>query len=386
MSRRGHDLLGGSAGTGGDIAQLSLAGAQLASADPTAEMLASAAAAAAAADGAEEAANAAIKLPYGYGLHFAGDFAWTKTDQAGAIGEDEADVQALTAGIDYNDGKGSVMGAALSYLTAEVDQTYGFGGQTDSDGYALSAFGATQMGNMSADVYASFGWLAYDTTRRLLVAPATFANAIGETNSMQTQAGANFTAELACLSSLRMSAIGGVHYIGLSIDGYTETGAGALSAVLPDREIESLKTLSWRYNSISASRQRPHRAVLPRPMGSRVQRRWSGDLGRILGRTDGELHLARPRTRRRLGGARRRLLRPLDARERTSTSATKATSDATAKTTMASRPPPASPSDRSRSSTNTKAGAQTAGLFFRCGPRRRCPATIAKTNRRLSWV
>lgn len=243
LSRRSHDLLGGSADTGGDIAQLSLAGAQLASADPTAEMLASAAAAATAADGAEEAAKAAIKLPYGYGLHFAGDFAWTKTDQAGAIGEDEADVQALTAGIDYNDGKGSVMGAALSYLTAEVDQTYGFGGQTDSDGYALSIFGATQMGNVSADVYASFGWLAYDTTRRLMVAPATFANAIGETDSMQTQAGANFTAELAHLSSLRMSAIGGVHYIGLSIDGYTETGAGALSAVLPDREIASLKSL-----------------------------------------------------------------------------------------------------------------------------------------------
>jgi outer membrane autotransporter protein len=76
-----------------------------------------------------------------------------------------------------------------------------------------------------------------------LVAPATFANAVGTTDSTQAQAGANFTAELASHSSLRLSAIGGVHYIGLNIDGYTETGAGALSAVLPDREIESLKTM-----------------------------------------------------------------------------------------------------------------------------------------------
>jgi uncharacterized protein YhjY with autotransporter beta-barrel domain len=244
LGRRGHDLLGGSAGSGG-MAQMSLAGSQLASADPTAEMLASAAAAATSAEGSGDGANAGggSTLPHGYGVHFAGDFAWTKTDQPGAIGQDEADIQALTAGLDYNDGKGSVMGAGLSYLSAKVDQKYGFGGQTDGDGLAISGFGATRMGGMTADVYASFGWMSYDTTRRLLVGPSTFADAIGTTDSMQTQAGANFAANLTGDSSLRLSAIGGLHYIGLHIDGYTETGAGALSAVLPEREIESIKSM-----------------------------------------------------------------------------------------------------------------------------------------------
>jgi outer membrane autotransporter protein len=149
----------------------------------------------------------------------------------------------LTGGLDYNDGKGSVFGAALSYLNAGVDQKYGFGGDTNGDGLAASLFGSTRANGWSAEVYGSLGWVNFDTTRRLLVAPATFATAAGTTDSMQTMAGANITAEICDEHSLRFSAVGGLHYIGLSIDGYAETGAGALSAVLPDRSIESIKSV-----------------------------------------------------------------------------------------------------------------------------------------------
>jgi outer membrane autotransporter protein len=237
LGRRSYDLLGGSAG--GNMAQLGM-GAKLASSDPTAEMLASMALAAA---DSEDTPSSDVKLPNGYGLYFAGDAAWTKTDQPGGIGVDDADIQALTGGLDYNDAKGSVFGAALSYLKADIEQNYGFGGDTQGDGVALSAFGASRMGGLSVDLYGVLGWVNYDTTRRLLVAPATFATATGTTDSVQAQAGANFAAELADCGWATLSGVGGLHYISLSIDGYAETGAGALSALLPDRDIESLKSL-----------------------------------------------------------------------------------------------------------------------------------------------
>jgi subtilase-type serine protease len=251
FGRRTNDLMGGVAEV--STAQLDMRGAQLASADPSADMLASAAAVALAGASGE---SSAIQLANGHALFFAGDAAMTDTDQPGGLGKDKADVMALTAGLDHSDGNGFVFGGALSYLSSEVEQSYGFGGETTSDGYAASGYASLNRDRFYVDAFLSYAWHDFETNRRLLVGPGTFADATGETEGTHSQFGATVGYGLSKTKIATLNAVGGLYYINLDIDGYTETGAGPLSAVIGARTIDSLKgqlggELSLRFDSES---------------------------------------------------------------------------------------------------------------------------------------
>jgi outer membrane autotransporter protein len=219
-----------------------MARAQLASTAPTADMLAYAAANALETVDGPGGGGGAIDLPNGYAMFFAADVGISETDQPAAIGVDNTDVTALTAGIDSSDGKGTAFGVALSYLQSNVDQDYGYGGNTTSDGVAVSAFGSMRSGKLYADGYLSYGWHSFDTERSVPTGPFTTAIANGSTDASQFLAGATLGYHLCQDDLLTMGAVGGLYYIGLDVDGYTETGAGPLSAVLPDRTIDSLRS------------------------------------------------------------------------------------------------------------------------------------------------
>ena len=239
FGRRTHDLLGGTGGA--NVAQRDIAGAQLASVSPTPDQLATAAMAAL--DGEEAGGGGSdIALANGHALFFAADFALAKTDQAGGIGEDEADVAALTAGLDHNDGRGFVYGGALSYLQSNVAQNYGLGGDTSSEGVAVSAYGSMHRGLFYADAFLSAAWHGFETERTLLTGITSTARAEGETDASHIQAGATLGYGLNTQAKASLGAIAGLYYISLDIDGYTETGAGPLSAVLPNRTIDSLRS------------------------------------------------------------------------------------------------------------------------------------------------
>ncbi|MBU6155746.1 MAG: autotransporter domain-containing protein [Alphaproteobacteria bacterium] len=237
FASRAYSLLG--AAGEGEVAKIDLARTQLASASPSSEALASAATAALAAS---TAAASDIDLGNGYGLFFAGDVAIFETEQAGGIGTDKADAAALTAGIDHSDGNGFVAGVAVSYLQSTVAQDYGLGGSTSSDGMAVSAYASLDQGALSADVYASGAWHSYETERTLLLAPLTLGIASGETDASQLQLGASVGYDIATAAWMRLAAVGGLHYINVDIDAYTETGAGPLGAAVNARSIDSLKS------------------------------------------------------------------------------------------------------------------------------------------------
>jgi uncharacterized protein with beta-barrel porin domain len=236
FGRRAHDLSGGSGGSG--VAKVDLTSRQLAAVAPSADILASAALAALSSD----AGGGAIELPHGYGLYFAADVAITKTEQAALLGEDEADVAALTMGLDHSDDAGFVAGLGVSYLQSNVDQSYGLGGRTSSDGLALSGYGSIKRPNIYLDVYLSYGLHSFETERSLITAPAIISVAEGKTDARQFQAGGNAGYTLHRSESLSTGLVGGLNYIGLDIDAYAETGAGALGAALPDRSVSSLRT------------------------------------------------------------------------------------------------------------------------------------------------
>jgi outer membrane autotransporter protein len=240
FGRRTHDLMGATLG-GSDVTQADMARAQLASLTPSAEMLASAAAAALD-ETTAPGAPSNVDLANGYAMFFAADVALTDTDQPADLGTDEADVAALTAGLDHYDGSGLSLGAALSYLQANVAQEYGLGGRTSSDGVALSGYGTWRHDQLYADAFISGAWHSFETKRTLLVAPFTTATATGETDASQTQAGITLGYGLNKNAAASFGAVGGLYYLSMDIDGYAETGAGALSAVLPSRTIDSLRT------------------------------------------------------------------------------------------------------------------------------------------------
>lgn len=240
FGRRSHDLLGGS-GDAGNVAGLDMARAQLASSAPTADMLAYAAANALETVDGPGGGGGSVDLPNGYALFFAADVGMSETDQPAAIGVDNTDVAALTAGIDSSDGKGTVFGVALSYLQSNVNQNYGYGGNTSADGVAVSAYGSLRSGRLYGDGYLSFGWHSFDTERTVPTGPFTTAIANGATDASQFLAGTTLGYKLSEDDLITMGAVGGLYYIGLDVDGYTETGAGPLSAVLSDRTVDSLR-------------------------------------------------------------------------------------------------------------------------------------------------
>ncbi len=241
FGRRSHDILGGS-GDAASTAQLDMARAQLASTAPTADMLAYAAANALETVDGTGGGGGAIDLPNGYAMFFAADVGVSETDQPAAIGTDDTDVAALTAGIDSSDGKGTAFGIALSYLQSNVVQDYGYGGSTSGDGVAVSGYGSLRSGKLYADGYLSYGWHSFDTERNVPTGPFTTAIANGSTDASQFLAGTTLGYHLCKDDLMTLGAVGGLYYIGLDVDGYTETGAGALSAVLPDRTIDSLRS------------------------------------------------------------------------------------------------------------------------------------------------
>jgi len=237
FGRRTHDLLGGADGL--ETARVDLTRSQLASATPSPEALAAAATAAVAASA---TGPASINLENGYGLFFAGDVAMVDIDQAGGIGTDVADASALTVGFDHSDGNGLVTGVAVSYLSSNVNQNYGLGGSTGSDGLALSAFASFNQGRLYADLYASGAWHSFETERTLLLGLGTFGLASGETDASQIQIGTTLGYNLVDDGFLTVGAIGGLYFVSLDVDGYSETGVGPFGATIGSRSVESLKS------------------------------------------------------------------------------------------------------------------------------------------------
>jgi outer membrane autotransporter protein len=215
--------------------RLDLARTQLASAAPTSSALASAAASALALG---DGVRPDVELANGFGLFFAGDTARFENALAGGIGTDEATAQALTAGLDYRDCNGFIAGVAASHLGSDVAQDYGLGGRTTSDGVAISAFMGFEQERLSATAYASGARHSVATERNVSAS----ARAIGETNATQLQAGAALSYEVLQSRRVSVDTVGGLHYMQVEVDAYTETGAGALMASVASRDVSSLRS------------------------------------------------------------------------------------------------------------------------------------------------
>ncbi len=194
-------------------------------------------------------------------------------DRDATKGEDEYeyDSYGATLGFDYMYESGFVAGVALGYSDYEVDfeSTKSFvtgsdltstqsGGGFDVDGYALSLYGIGDVGPVSVDALLSYGQNDYDNERAIRYRSGAGASGTpitvdrmltGSTESESLTIGVN-ASKVFELGGVDLALSGGLSYLDLTVDGYTEkdrldannpTPSG-LALRYEDQDVDSLQS------------------------------------------------------------------------------------------------------------------------------------------------
>ena len=139
------------------------------------------------------------------------------------------DALAFTAGIENRLNERTSFGIALGAVNATAEANGGLG-EVDLTGLTLTAFMRSQM-ESGVSVQALLGYqdLSYDSTRSVLGSTAT-----GSTNGSQLF-GALQADYLRDVGGFRMGPTASIEFYDISVDGFTETGAGAFNMTIADQ-------------------------------------------------------------------------------------------------------------------------------------------------------
>lgn len=177
-----------------------------------------------------------------WGLWARGNFSFGEKDASATSPAFDADQWAFVGGIDYRLSDKSVLGAALSYGSSEVEFAAD-DGALNTDSFALSLYGSAYAAkNFYFDGIFNFSNSSYDAERNIayvdgsgLVTADAAGDTDGTTLSGGLSAGYDFLA-----GGLTISPNLGFFYIDTTIDGFTETGAGGLNLIYDEQKFESL--------------------------------------------------------------------------------------------------------------------------------------------------
>lgn len=154
----------------------------------------------------------------------------------------------VTAGADYRLTDNLVAGIALSYLRTGAEILAPVG-DVSTRSYGISLYGTHYVGSLYVDAFAGFTWHDYDTTRRIVYAPAPGAPglAVDRTAKGDTD-GRQFTLNVGAGYDIRLGGstitpYGRVEYLELTVDGYTERGALGLDLAIADQTADSLMSV-----------------------------------------------------------------------------------------------------------------------------------------------
>ncbi len=152
----------------------------------------------------------------------------------------------LTVGADYRVTDQFVWGAALGYsnFDADFDTTAntpaGEGLQSDSLLASLFASFSLPQG-LFVDGIATIGTDGYDSTRRIVIPGAIDETADGDFDAFHYGVAANVGYDIP-VHGFTVTPVARAEYIKADLDGFTETGAGALNLTFGDQNAESLTT------------------------------------------------------------------------------------------------------------------------------------------------
>lgn len=163
-----------------------------------------------------------------------------KTDSESGF---DFDTNGITAGIDYWFTKRVNLGAFVGYSNtgANFDSD---GGNLDSDGWNFGLYGNYNVtDNFYVDAIFNYGWLSYDSTRKIIYTLETDINREakadydGDQYSFSLGAGYDFHRQ-----AWTFGLFGRLNYIRANIDSYTEKGAEGLNLKVDDQTVESFTT------------------------------------------------------------------------------------------------------------------------------------------------
>ncbi|WP_293341553.1 choice-of-anchor F family protein [Parvibaculum sp.] len=154
---------------------------------------------------------------------------------------------AITAGLDYEVAPNLLAGAGLSYGAndGDIDDSRG-----ELNVEAISVMTYLSYGSevgFNADVMLGYSWLDYDNERRIVfggINQTASSNTDGTQTTAALRAGYNFA-----FGDVIAGPSAQLQHLDLSVDGYTETGAGVLSMTVNDMDFES--TTLWLGGQVS---------------------------------------------------------------------------------------------------------------------------------------
>ncbi|MEP9379219.1 autotransporter domain-containing protein [Aquabacter sp. CN5-332] len=155
----------------------------------------------------------------------------------------------VTAGIDYRATPNFTIGVALTYLS---DQRSADNMSLDSQGYAPTLYGRWSSGRFFLDGYLGYAFNQTDTSRTVILGDEVL-NATASPSSNQFLAGALAGMRLdagSFVPSMTVTPFVGLDFTQIHVDGYSETGTGALAIALNSRDLNETRAtagfdLSW---------------------------------------------------------------------------------------------------------------------------------------------
>jgi outer membrane autotransporter protein len=176
-----------------------------------------------------------------WGLWVRGNFSFGEKDASAASPAFDADQWAFVGGIDYRVSDKSVLGAALSYGSSEVEFAAD-DGALNTDSFALSLYGSAYAAkNFYFDGIVNISNSSYDAERNITYVDGiglVTADAAGDTDGTTLSGGLSAGYDF-LVGGLTISPNLGVFYIDTTIDGFTETGAGGLNLIYDEQEFTS---------------------------------------------------------------------------------------------------------------------------------------------------
>ena len=153
----------------------------------------------------------------------------------------DADTLGVTFGADTLFSDNMRLGAAFSYSGTDVD-TKGLANTLDIDSYQGTVYASYQMDQHYVDASISYGKNQYDSRRRIAVG-AINSTAVGDFEADQIIIQSTYGREYNYGEDIYLSPYAGLFYANIDIDGYTETGAGALNLSVQGETHESLESV-----------------------------------------------------------------------------------------------------------------------------------------------
>lgn len=198
----------------------------------------------------------------GVSMWFQGFAQHSSQDRRGGVDGYDADSFGGAVGFDsVNLWENGLVGLSFGYGNTDADSENANTTQTDVDSYGLNLYAGTQIGNgMFLNGQLGYALNNIDTVRHDSTGPGSGTNATGDTDAGQYSAKVQVGKDFATDGGMTLTPTLGASYVRLNVDGYTESGSGALTVQDQDYDMFNVGLgldASWNLRNADGSSVKP---------------------------------------------------------------------------------------------------------------------------------